>query len=307
MSNRAAFAHQRPSRPARHPRLTLRPQAPAGERGFTLIEVIVAIAILGVIIVPLSTTLVTSFKVTGNVKKNLSASIARDTLASQFSNDVAAVDAAGVSNVESLSCKPSTAPLPTPKFFLVSFSSSKLTSTGTTVVKRVSYFQTGTGYKATIVRTECPNATSLTTGKSAVVADSIGTDGQTGQQVFGWFDPPPGGGAADRPACDEFKCGLDLPYAQPRTIGVTAQRRVFGAGVPQEAGRIISSSKSTNSSTGIAYKQYDTSNVMMAQELELANQELTLPPGLDPSPSLTVSYAIKQVETGKWLTGRWAA
>lgn len=287
-----------------HPRLTLRPQAPAGERGFTLIEIIVSIAILGVIIVPLSTTMVTSFKLTANVKQNLNASISRDTLASQWASDVASVDAAGVSSVSTLACKPSG--LATPNWFIVSFNSSKLTSTGTTRVRRVSYFTTGTGASADVVRTECSDATAgalATDGTSAVVADTIGTKAETGQQVFGWFDPPPGRPASERPACDEFTCGLDLPFAEPRTIGVKAQRRVFGAGVPQEAGRIISSSKSADSTTGVAYTQYDVHNTPSATELELANNELTLPPGLDPASALTVTYAIKQVETGKWLSG----
>jgi hypothetical protein len=86
----------------------------------------------------------------------------------------------------------------------------------------------------------------------------------------------------------------------PRSTTITAQRRVFGAGVPLQVGRLYSSSKSDNASTGVAYENFTTAGASAGTERTFPNL-LSLPPGLDGSDSLTVYFEVKQVTTGMWL------
>ena len=78
----------------RHHHSDRTPRRAAAEAGFTLAEVIVAVAILGVIIVPIANSVVNSFQVTSATGAALGLSVNRDQLSEQFSNDVAEVNAA---------------------------------------------------------------------------------------------------------------------------------------------------------------------------------------------------------------------
>ncbi len=89
MKNRRLSHHLalRPRRNATH--------ATLGEVGFTIIEILVSVAVLGIIVVPMAMAFSAGFRVTELTGASLNASASRDQLAFRFSTDVASVDATG--------------------------------------------------------------------------------------------------------------------------------------------------------------------------------------------------------------------
>ena len=279
-----------------HHRHAFPPRGKAAERGFTIAELIVAITVLGVIMVPIATTLLSASQVNDRVRENINASVNRDVLSSYFTNDVASVDAAGVSSNTSYACD--TSPSGGGTLF-VTFNSTKLTSGGTLQMRRTSYWITGSGKATSLERRSCEGITPSTTtaataGAGAVVADSIGKAGVSRvDTVVGFSTQAPG------PVCDEVHCAIWMPYTYQAESVIKAQRRVFGAGVPMEAGRLFSSSKSADPATGVAYSLYTIAGAAAGTEQQLLNSELTLAPGLDAG--MDVKFAVQQVATGNWL------
>jgi prepilin-type N-terminal cleavage/methylation domain-containing protein len=281
---------------------SLCPQESAADRGFTLIEVLVTIAILGIIIMPLANTLIAGFQVTGQVTDNVNASINRDQFASTFTNDVAAVDASGTSTGPK-TCTTAAGG----GTLLVTLNSTKLDASGAPATRRVSYWATGSGRKLSIVRRACANvnvaaAGANTGGVETVVALNIG--GQASDQtntVFGYDGATEG---ADIPPCNEYTCGFSIADPAPKPFQVIAQRRTFGAGVPLEAGKLYSSSYSANQTTGVAYQLFSAAQTPLptsaGTELRFRNV-LTLPGGLDEAPAMQVNWEVLQVTTGMWL------
>lgn len=285
-------------RPLRHRRYGLAPRGSASERGFTIAELVVAITVLGIIMVPLSNTLLSTMQVNGQVTENVNASANRDLLSSMWTNDVGSVDAAGVSTNSSYACDTSPSRGGT---LLVTFNSSELLANGTLSMRRSSYWATGSGKSTDLERRTCTGITPTTTtaataGSYTVVADNIG---ETGQSLSDTIQAYGTGAYVPGKWCIETRCGMVLPFTYGSETIVYAQRRVFGAGVPMQAGRLYSSSKSSNATTGVAYDLYNVSGAKVGTEQVLADQELSLAPGLDPG--MGVKFAVQQVTTGKWL------
>lgn len=310
MLNRPAsrFSHHASPRPA-HGRRRSR----ATELGFTLMELVVCIAILGVVIIPISSAMVVGFRATEDSQAGLTASSNRDLLTEQFTKDVAQVDAAGVSVDPTRTCGS-----PSDSTLFVSLNRTRLNN-GSTVTDRISYFSTGSGREISIVRFACtgvsPTASASATG--TVVARDLGVQGSNRDNVVMAIystQQLPNGSFVGRVPCTEFQCGFEIDGRYK--IQVTAQRRLFGAGVPVEAGKVYSSSETRRvnvygegGTPAVAYDLYGTTDATngvdasgvaineaekVGTEAAFSNQ-LTLPAGLDGPSKMTVRFAVQSM------------
>jgi prepilin-type N-terminal cleavage/methylation domain-containing protein len=280
------FRFHRPSPSARH------------EAGFTLVEALVAIAIIGVIVTPLASAFISAFKVSETTSAGLNASVNRDALSEYFTKDVARVDAAGVSTEEAKSCDTSPAGGGT---LYVTFNSTRINN-GTPVTDRVSYWAVGSGKEIDIVRRACTavNAgTKATNGVEVTVAEKIGKDGGTiANTVYALYQEASGATPGFYYKCNEFICGMQIEGRF--SMQVTAQRRLFGAGVPLETGKVYSSSFTRGVSGGQAYDLYDRNGAVTGKEAKFTDQ-ITLGAGLDGPDSMSVRFAVQQVDSGLFL------
>lgn len=260
-----------------------------GEAGFTILELVVSVAVMGMVVVPIAMAFSVGFRVSAETEASLMASASRDRLAHRFSLDVAAVDATGASVSETVTCD---TPTPGGGSLLVSLNSTTLVA-GSPETTRVTYRVTGSGTDISVVRRTCANAPAgapATNGTEVVVAERLGFPGATASAVV----LGPGGGNP----CNEFRCQLQV--AGKYTFQVTAQRRIFGAGVPLEVGKIYSSSATRDATNGKRYQHLKTDASVKSKE-GLFTDQLTLPPGLDGPPTLTVQYQVKQKLNNQWL------
>ena len=90
--NHRRLSHHLALHPRRGPK-----HATLGELGFTIVEIVVSVAVLGIIVVPMAMAFSAGFRVSEVTGASLNASASRDQLAYRFSNDVASVDATGAS------------------------------------------------------------------------------------------------------------------------------------------------------------------------------------------------------------------
>ncbi|MBX3286265.1 MAG: DUF11 domain-containing protein, partial [Actinobacteria bacterium] len=277
----------RPRRAARH--------ATWGEVGFTIIEILVSVAVLGVIVVPMAMAFSAGFRVSEITGASLNASASRDQLAFRFSNDVASVDATGASR-SGATCDTS----PSGGGTLLITLNTTTQPSATAVSTRVSYWVTGNGVDIDIVRRACSNAVpgvAATNGKATIVAEKVGYPGAIGADtVHGPYDPSIG--AMGSP-CDEYRCQLEVDGRY--RYRVAAQRRAFGAGVPLEVGKVYGSAATRQRDNTMLYEHTTGSGQSRGIEARFTDQ-LTLAGGLDGPPLLTVKFGVQQMQTGKWLT-----
>ncbi|HEX2577893.1 MAG TPA: type II secretion system protein [Aquihabitans sp.] len=265
----------------------LSPTRRRAEHGFTILEVIVSVAVLGVIIVPLSLSLATSFRVTASINDELSASANRDQAASRFSKDVASVDAAGASMSTTAVCK--SASYDPSDVLFVNLNTTTVDSAGAPKTRRATYWITGTGTSVALVRSACEGVTAgaeKTGGTVTVVANGFGTKTSTPATAVQGLN-----GAGANP-CDEYSC--TIKFAGKTSFTVTAQRRVFGAGVPLQVAKQYSSS-------GTLYKQIDITTGNEGESELVWGGQLSLAPGLDGSTDLTVQFKVQQLTSGQYL------
>lgn len=289
MKNRR-LSHHLALRPRRGPR-----HATIGEVGFTIIEVLVSVAILGVIVIPIAMAFSAGFRVTELTGASLNASASRDNLAFRFSNDVASVDATGAS-LSAATCDTS----PSGGGTLLITLNSTIQASATAVSNRVSYWVTGSGKNINVVRRACANATpgvAATNGTATIVAEQVGFPGAVGADVVhGPYDPAL---AAFGSPCDEYRCQLEIDGRF--RYRVAAQRRAFGAGVPLEVGKIYSSSATRLRDDTLRYDHTTGAGLSRGSEQRFTDQ-ITLAGGLDGPPLLYAGFAVQQKLTGNWLT-----
>lgn len=250
------------------------------DAGYTLIELLAVISIMLLIIVPLTGAFITTLRTTDLVGASLDASASRELLASYFTGDVASTDATGVSTSQVRTCTSDTTAAT--DLLLVTLNATSQGGTAGDRTRRVSYWITGEGRDISLVRTACesvPDPTAgVTGGRSVVVADAVGEkDSEPATTIFGAVD---GGGPQ---VCDETRCAVRVQGRFSYTV--TAQRRVFGAGVPLQAGQLFSSSDVL----------YDTEETWPG--------EVSLASGLDGPSELDVEFRVRQGPDGAYWDG----
>lgn len=290
MTNRRLSHHLslRPRRNGRHQTV--------GEVGFTIIEVVVCVAILGVIVLPIALAFRAGFRVTEFTGASLNASTNRERVAYRFNTDVASVDATGASR-SAATCDTS----PSGGGSLLITLNTTTQPSASAVARRVSYWVTGSGVNISIARRACVGAVpgvAAGGGVETILAEKIGFPGANATDVVhGPYDPAL---AAMGSPCDEFRCQLEIDGRY--RFRVTAQRRAFGAGVPLEVGKIYSS-YDTRALLGPIVRYEHTTGTGASRGVEQRfTDQLTLAGGLDGTPQLYVAFAVQQKLTGLWLT-----
>ncbi len=151
-----------------------------------------------------------------------------------------------------------------------------------------------------LIRSSCDGvspAANATGGTEVQVASALGVLGQARTDtVYGNANAGQPSFPAVRDVCDEEHCSIAVDGRFKYTA--SAQRRVFGAGVPLQVGKLYSSSKSVNSGAGWLYGYY-VGGTKVATE-QTWPQYLSLASGLDDNTSLNVRFQVQQATTGKY-------
>lgn len=164
--------HSRPA-PQRRPGSLPR----RGERGFTLAEIIISLAVLGIIMGPLAMSFITGLRNTQEAERLLGESRSAQQIASLWTRDVQNVEPGGVNTQPPC---PSTDPADpaVPEEFLVNFSWGSAASAGQP--ENATWMVVGTGTNARIERRACVAGQPTTT---QVVADSFGLSREAASTV----------------------------------------------------------------------------------------------------------------------------
>jgi prepilin-type N-terminal cleavage/methylation domain-containing protein len=188
----------------------LRPSDPPGEHGFTLVELVVAAAIVGVVIAAIAAAFVLSFRTTADATDRMAQAADAQLLATYWPADVASLDATGADAVPT--CGSSNE--------IVTFAwnlSGELGGSET----RVTYSAEGAGPGSEVVRHRCVGDSTAPVD-STVVASNFGARGSSALAST-WIAGPGGTGSA---GCDERVCTIHLKGTYE--FEVTARRRVPG-------------------------------------------------------------------------------
>ena len=184
------------------------------EGGFTLIELVVALAVLAIIIVPLTAAFITTLQQTNAVDQRLSQSADAQRIGSAWTKDVRSVDTNGYDTAGTCQDPTGSSPAET---LLTSFEwGSDPTSGGN--VKKASWVIEGTGPSAQLVRLYCENGNPV---DEALIADSFGVAGKEPLEVIHSTNGP-----LDRDVCTSTTCTIVVDGAFK--YQVTVARGVSG-------------------------------------------------------------------------------
>jgi prepilin-type N-terminal cleavage/methylation domain-containing protein len=187
-----------------------------GQQGYTLVEVIASVVILGIIIVPLGTAMVVGFRTVVGIQERLAGSADVQQLSTYFPSDVASVDTDGVNPTtvdDQGVCKAS----PTEESLITFRWDQDLGTGGQTVVR---YLGRGSGIDSELVRRSCRGSAAPV---EIVLAKHFGTAGSAEAATFlKTEDAVP----VQTPVCGLRSCSIDIHGAFD--FHLSAQRRVEG-------------------------------------------------------------------------------
>lgn len=184
--------------------------------GFTLIEVVVALVLLGIIIVPLTAAFIQGLRRTGEIDKRLGRSADLQRISSWWTRDVGSVNPTGI-NAPDTECPDPAAATSPDDTALLTFSWDDNTGDAGTP-KSASWVVEGSGADAKLVRRYCEGGAPIS---EATLAESFGVAGQTALQLVS----DKLGGTAN--FCDATSCTIKVSGAYAYTL--TADRRVAGS------------------------------------------------------------------------------
>jgi len=190
-------------------------RARSGQQGYTLVEVVATVVILGIIMVPLGTAMVVGFRTVVGIQDRLANSADVQKLSTYFPSDVASVDSDGV-NPTSVNdggvCQAS----PTEESLITFRWDKDLGEGGQTVVR---YFGRGSGLDSELVRRICRGSEPSV---EVVLARHFGEEG--GPEASSYLIPE--GETYTTPVCGLRQCSIDIHGAYD--FHLDAQRRVEG-------------------------------------------------------------------------------
>ena len=204
-------------------RLRLRRDA---EAGFTLIEMLVAVTVLGIIIVPLGMAISLGFRATVSTQQKLASAQDAQAISAYFPADVQSVDPSGVNPTDSVneSVCPTNPSDPRQEYPLALFVwNQDLGVNGQTVVR---YIARGQGANSQLVRRYCE--TTSTAPVDVVLASHFGSGLTTAAKDYftdvGAIDPA----RNETPACGTRSCTIVIHDGATTLFKLTANRRVAG-------------------------------------------------------------------------------
>ncbi|MGZ7018438.1 MAG: Ig-like domain-containing protein [Acidimicrobiia bacterium] len=188
-----------------------------GQHGYTLVEVVATVVILGIIMVPLGTAMVVGFRTVFGIQERLANSADVQRLSTYFPSDVASVDSDGVNpaRVEDQGiCKANAT-----EQSLITFRWDKdLGENGQTVVR---YLARGSGSNSEVVRRICRGSAAPV---ETVLANHFGEAG--GPEASSYLVDPDHTDLPPTPICGTRLCYIDIHGAYD--FHLDAQRRVEG-------------------------------------------------------------------------------
>ncbi len=197
--------------------LARRLRARQGEEGFTLVEVVASVVILGIIMVPLGMAMVVGFRTVFGIQERLASAADVQKLSTYFPSDVASVDSDGVNptRIEDEGVCKATAG----EQSLITFRWDKdLGDNGQTVVR---YVARGSGTGSQVVRRICRGSN---TPVETVLASHFGEAGSA--QAATYLTDPDHTDLPPTPICGTRRCYIDIHGAYD--FHLEAQRRVQG-------------------------------------------------------------------------------
>ncbi len=188
------------------------------EAGFTFVEVIASVVILGIIMVPLGTAMVFAYRTVFGIQDRLANSADVQRLSTYFPSDVASVDADGVNpaRVEDENICKATA---TEQSLITFRWDEDLGDGGQTVVR---YVATGSGKDSKVVRRICRGSDAPV---ETVLAKNFG-EGTGAPEASTYLTDPDHPDLPPTPVCGTTSCYIDIHGAY--TFHLEAQRRVEG-------------------------------------------------------------------------------
>lgn len=155
----------------------MRRHRPADEHGFTILEVVVALAILALIMVPLTAAFITAFSTSGDIKSRLDRNGDTQRITEAWTQDVQGVDVGGLWDIGTVAANiPCVDPVVTGDTPLITFQSSSGIDAG--APRKATWAIRGSGTAMKIVRTVCQGDVAQASTID-VLADSFGVSGQS--------------------------------------------------------------------------------------------------------------------------------
>lgn len=184
--------------------------------GFTLIEVVVALVLLGIIIVPLTAAFIQGIRRTSEIDKRLGRSGDLQRISSWWTRDVGSVNPTGINAPDKECPDPAAATSPSDTALLTFSWDDNTGDAGTP--KSASWVVEGSGADAKLVRRYCEGGAPIS---EATLADSFGVAGLPALSLVS----DKLGGTAN--FCDSLSCTIKVSGAYAYTL--TADRRVAGS------------------------------------------------------------------------------
>lgn len=192
------------------------------DAAFTLLEVVVALALLAILLVPLTASFITAIRETSRVDQRLSQSADAQRIAAAWTKDVHTVASDGYNTPGS--CVDPTGVSPPGEYTLVSFEWDSAVSANTTL-KKASWVVEGSGSGATLVRRYCEAGITV---DEQLIASSFGVNGMAAYDVI--HGPDTTDSTTRQQFCDNLKCTIAVSGAFEYSL--TVGRRVVGTGNP---------------------------------------------------------------------------